>query len=172
MRSARGSGAPHLLRAGCRGTCGRRPRHWPQPRSSPRSICSRGRPKHGPTTTDPGDLGRVLVFLTAFHTATPKQCSIAGGAIPTICSPSNRSKSRKDGNAHEAKQVRRHERRNGDRKRQAAGGNANAPKPEQLQQVFAKELLEFGPAMFLADLRGEIQWSNAAFRRIADASWA
>ena len=47
--------------------------------------------------------------------------------------------------------------------------NANAPKPEQLQQAFNKELLEFGPAMFLADIRGEIQWSNAAFRRIADA---
>jgi PAS domain S-box-containing protein len=46
--------------------------------------------------------------------------------------------------------------------------NVSAPKPEQLQQVFAKELLEFGPAMFLADVRGEIQWSNAAFRRIAD----
>ena len=46
--------------------------------------------------------------------------------------------------------------------------NTNAPKPEQLQQAFAKELLEFGPAMFLADIRGEIQWSNAAFRRIAD----
>jgi PAS domain S-box-containing protein len=46
--------------------------------------------------------------------------------------------------------------------------HANQPRPEQLQQAFAKELLEFGPAIFLADMRGEIRWSNAAFRKIAE----
>jgi PAS domain S-box-containing protein len=43
-----------------------------------------------------------------------------------------------------------------------------APRPELLQQAFAKELLEFGPAVFLADLRGEVRWSNAAYRKIAE----
>jgi len=50
-----------------------------------------------------------------------------------------------------------------------AGPLAAGPGPELLQQAFAKELLEFGPAVFLADLRGEIRWSNAAYRRIAEA---
>jgi PAS domain S-box-containing protein len=45
---------------------------------------------------------------------------------------------------------------------------APGPKPELLQQAFAKELLEFGPAVFLADLRGEVCWSNAAYRKIAE----
>jgi len=42
------------------------------------------------------------------------------------------------------------------------------PRPELLQQAFAKELLEFGPAVFLCDTRGEIRWSNAAYRKIAE----
>ena len=45
---------------------------------------------------------------------------------------------------------------------------AAGPRPELLQQAFAKELLEFGPAVFLADTRGEIRWSNAAYRKIAE----
>ena len=48
------------------------------------------------------------------------------------------------------------------------GGSTPAPRPELLQQAFAKELLEFGPAVFLADTRGEIHWSNAAYRKIAE----
>ena len=43
-----------------------------------------------------------------------------------------------------------------------ASPRPNAPRPELLQQAFAKELLEFGPAVFLCDTRGEISWSNAA----------
>ena len=51
---------------------------------------------------------------------------------------------------------------------QAANDVTAGPRPELLQQAFAKELLEFGPAMFLADARGEIRWSNAAYRKIAE----
>src|SRR3954468_7841358 len=49
------------------------------------------------------------------------------------------------------------------------GSRSDGPRPELLQQAFAKELLEFGPAVFLADTRGEIQWSNAAYRKIAES---
>jgi PAS domain S-box-containing protein len=45
---------------------------------------------------------------------------------------------------------------------------AATSRPELLQQAFAKEMLEFGPAVFQADTRGEITWSNAAFRKITE----
>jgi PAS domain S-box-containing protein len=45
---------------------------------------------------------------------------------------------------------------------------AATSRPELLQQAFAKEMLEFGPACFQADTRGEITWSNAAFRKITE----
>jgi PAS domain S-box-containing protein len=48
------------------------------------------------------------------------------------------------------------------------GAQGPAPRPELLQQAFGKELLEFGPACFLADTRGEIRWSNGAYRKIAE----
>ncbi|MES1152258.1 MAG: hypothetical protein ABUL54_10210, partial [Dongia sp.] len=50
----------------------------------------------------------------------------------------------------------------------AKGASGAVPRPELLQQAFGKELLEFGPACFLADMRGEIRWSNAAYRKIAE----
>lgn len=53
-----------------------------------------------------------------------------------------------------------------------ASAPAAGPGPELLQIAFGKELLEFGPAVFLADLRGEIRWSNAAYRRIAETKTA
>ena len=39
----------------------------------------------------------------------------------------------------------------------AKGASGALPRPELLQQAFGKELLEFGPACFLADTRGEIE---------------
>jgi PAS domain S-box-containing protein len=43
-----------------------------------------------------------------------------------------------------------------------------APRQDLMQQAFGKEMLEFGPAMFQADVRGDIRWSNASYRRIAE----
>lgn len=42
------------------------------------------------------------------------------------------------------------------------------PTPEQLRDIFQKELLDFGPALFLADRSGTIRWCNGGFRRIGD----
>jgi PAS domain S-box-containing protein len=53
-------------------------------------------------------------------------------------------------------------------KSKVANPRSDGPRPELLQQAFAKELLEFGPAVFLCDTRGEISWSNAAYRKIAE----
>ena len=36
---------------------------------------------------------------------------------------------------------------------------------EYLSQIFQQELLDHGPAMYVADLEGRILWSNAGFKR-------
>ncbi|TDQ84046.1 PAS domain S-box-containing protein [Dongia mobilis] len=50
----------------------------------------------------------------------------------------------------------------------AAPANEGKPSPERLRELFHQELLEFGPALLMCDNRGQISWSNAAFRRIAE----
>jgi PAS domain S-box-containing protein len=42
--------------------------------------------------------------------------------------------------------------------------------PEFLNQIFQQELLDHGPAMYVADLEGRIIWSNAGFKRMAAAA--
>ncbi|MDY0882255.1 ATP-binding protein [Dongia soli] len=42
------------------------------------------------------------------------------------------------------------------------------PSPEQLRDIFHKELLDFGPALYLADRDGVVRWCNVAFRRIVE----
>ncbi len=42
------------------------------------------------------------------------------------------------------------------------------PTPEQLRDIFQKELLDFGPALFLADRAGAIRWCNSGYRRVAE----
>ena len=42
--------------------------------------------------------------------------------------------------------------------------------PEFLNQIFQQELLDHGPAMYVADLEGRIIWSNAGFKRMASAA--
>jgi hypothetical protein len=42
------------------------------------------------------------------------------------------------------------------------------PTPEQLRDIFQKELLDFGPALFLADRSGAIRWCNSGYRRVAE----
>jgi len=42
--------------------------------------------------------------------------------------------------------------------------------PEFLNQIFQQELLDHGPAMYVADLEGRIVWSNAGFKRMAAAA--
>ena len=46
--------------------------------------------------------------------------------------------------------------------------NQRKPSPDRLRDLFQQELLDFGPALVLCDMRGQITWANAAFRRIAD----
>lgn len=46
--------------------------------------------------------------------------------------------------------------------------NEAKPSPDRLRELFHQELLEFGPALVMCDLRGQITWANAAFRRIAE----
>lgn len=46
--------------------------------------------------------------------------------------------------------------------------NEGKPSPDRLRELFHQELLDFGPALVMCDLRGQITWANAAFRRIAD----
>jgi PAS domain-containing protein len=46
--------------------------------------------------------------------------------------------------------------------------NEPAPNGERLREMFHHELIEFGPAMVMADQSGRVTWSNAAFRRIAE----
>jgi len=41
---------------------------------------------------------------------------------------------------------------------------------EYLNQIFQQELLDHGPAMYVADLEGRILWSNAGFKRMAAAA--
>ena len=41
---------------------------------------------------------------------------------------------------------------------------------EYLSQIFQQELLDHGPAMYVADLEGRILWSNAGFKRMAAAA--
>ncbi|HEY1386649.1 MAG TPA: PAS domain-containing sensor histidine kinase [Dongiaceae bacterium] len=43
-----------------------------------------------------------------------------------------------------------------------------SPTPEQLRDIFQKELLDFGPALFLADKGGVIRWCNSGYRRVAE----
>ena len=43
-----------------------------------------------------------------------------------------------------------------------------SPTPEQLRDIFQKELLDFGPALFLADRSGAIRWCNSGYRRVAE----
>ena len=42
--------------------------------------------------------------------------------------------------------------------------------PALLDDIFRQELLDHGPALYVADLRGNIQWTNSAFRRLAAAA--
>jgi PAS domain S-box-containing protein len=42
------------------------------------------------------------------------------------------------------------------------------PSPEQLRDIFHRELLDFGPALYLADRDGVVRWCNVAFRRIVE----
>ncbi len=45
--------------------------------------------------------------------------------------------------------------------------------PSQLlDEIFRQELLDHGPALYVADLNGAIQWTNSAFRRLAAAASA
>ncbi|HEY7689118.1 MAG TPA: ATP-binding protein [Dongiaceae bacterium] len=41
---------------------------------------------------------------------------------------------------------------------------------EFLNQIFQQELLDHGPAMYVADLEGRLLWSNAGFKRMAAAA--
>ncbi len=42
--------------------------------------------------------------------------------------------------------------------------------PALLNDVFRQELLDHGPAIYVADLQGNVQWTNSAFRRLAAAA--
>ena len=43
-----------------------------------------------------------------------------------------------------------------------------SPTPEQLRDIFQKELMDLGPALFLADKSGAIRWCNSGYRRVAE----
>ena len=42
------------------------------------------------------------------------------------------------------------------------------PTPEQLRDIFQKELVDAGPALFLTDRDGSIKWCNSGFRRVCE----
>jgi len=44
--------------------------------------------------------------------------------------------------------------------------NEASPSPTRLTDLFRQELVEFGPAMMMCDVKGQITWANAACRRI------
>ncbi len=48
----------------------------------------------------------------------------------------------------------------------------DAPPPEILCEIFKKELLDHGPAIYVADTAGNIFWANLAFRRLTAAAAA
>jgi PAS domain S-box-containing protein len=50
----------------------------------------------------------------------------------------------------------------------ATPANEAAPSPARLGDLFRQELVEFGPAMMMCDPKGQITWSNAPCRRIAE----
>ena len=62
-----------------------------------------------------------------------------------------------------------------------AGADADAPgitpaaaRPGELptarlDEIFRQELLDHGPALYVADLEGKVQWTNSAFRRLTGA---
>src|SRR5690606_18729413 len=43
---------------------------------------------------------------------------------------------------------------------------------ELLDDIFRQELLDHGPALYVADLHGKVTWTNSAFRRLTAASEA
>jgi PAS domain-containing protein len=52
--------------------------------------------------------------------------------------------------------------------------SANAPSgaplpPQLLDQIFRQELLDQGPALYVATLEGRVIWANAGYRRLSDA---
>jgi PAS domain S-box-containing protein len=52
---------------------------------------------------------------------------------------------------------------------------ASTPRPGDLpavllDDIFRQELLDHGPALYVADLQGNLQWTNSAFRRLAAAA--
>jgi len=48
---------------------------------------------------------------------------------------------------------------------------ADDPLPIQLlDQIFRQELLDHGPALYVADLEGRLTWANAGYRRLAEAA--
>lgn len=51
---------------------------------------------------------------------------------------------------------------------QIAPANEGRPSPDRLRELFHQELLDFGPALVMCDVRGQITWANAAFRRIGE----
>src|SRR6185369_2674792 len=91
-------------------------------KNSPPSISSPARRGREPRPPIPAILGGLWYSLTESRTVTPRPCSAAGGETRATYSPSKRSKSRKDGSAHEAEQVRRDRKQHDTRERQASGG--------------------------------------------------
>src|SRR5882724_157605 len=52
--------------------------------------------------------------------------------------------------------------------------SANAPSgaslpPQLLDQIFRQELLDQGPALYVANLEGRVIWANAGYRRLSEA---
>jgi hypothetical protein len=52
--------------------------------------------------------------------------------------------------------------------------SANAPSgaplpPQLLDQIFRQELLDQGPALYVATLEGRVIWANAGYRRLSEA---
>jgi len=53
--------------------------------------------------------------------------------------------------------------------------NANAPNdaplpPQLLDEIFRQELLDHGPALYVATLEGRVIWANAGYRRLSEAA--
>src|SRR5262249_57222374 len=50
------------------------------------------------------------------------------------------------------------------------GASEGVPPPHLLDAIFRQQLLDHGPALYVANLDGRLIWANAGYRRLSEAA--
>src|SRR5262245_46210794 len=50
------------------------------------------------------------------------------------------------------------------------GASEGAPPPQLLDAIFRQQLLDHGPALYVANLEGRLIWANAGYRRLSEVA--